>query len=153
LVRFQLQTWNERLKWAILGLHMRVIRCFQGVSCYNYSKILAFVALRCLWVDSHSLISWLGRLLSWVSVRYIYKGVVAQNICAISHQNACPAGLSPTGSHSASCPPKYNLYFNTVLKSLPNLVQSRSYVKCSNIVASEWHLQYFKGAIATTASS
>ena len=86
---------------------------------------------------AHSLISWLGRLLPWICVRYSYKGVLLQNVCVISHQNACPAGLSPTGSHSASCPPKYNLYFNTVLKSLPNLLQSRSYVKFSSTVASE----------------
>ena len=95
----------SNVKWAVkmgdFGVTYAGYKVFsRGFPVTITQKWLHLSHCGCLWVDSHSLISWLGRLLPWVGVRYIYKGVLLQNVCAISHQNACPAGLSPTGSGS-----------------------------------------------------
>ena len=64
-----------------------------GVSCYWYSRILAFGDLCCLRVDSYSSIPSLSRLLSYGRFECILKMSYWSYACTISHQSAC---LRPT---------------------------------------------------------
>ena len=64
-----------------------------GVSCYWYSRILAFGDLCCLRVDFYSSIPSLSRLLSYGRFECILKMSYWSYACTISHQSAC---LRPT---------------------------------------------------------